>query len=106
MTPEELVRSVFAKVRAGDWSVLDLYTEDARLEFPDGQTREGREGLREHYQQVLEVRKPQPEVLAMYSNPPMVAAVVRSAPQGPVHLDVFTVDGDRLKGYRACVETS
>lgn len=100
MTPEELVRSVYAKVCAGDWTVMDLYSDDARLEFPGGGTREGREGLRAHYRFVLEERKPQPQVLAIYSNPPMVAAVVRAG-DGPEHVDVFTVDGDKLKGYRA-----
>jgi ketosteroid isomerase-like protein len=107
VTPEETVREVFARVRAGDIRVAELYATDATLTNSD-KTHEGREAIIDFYTNVIRNGGVQPQVEALYVNLPTVVAVLRvSAGSGVVHhvADVFQVAEGSIRSMRACMLT-
>src|SRR5581483_1651600 len=95
MTPEEIVTSVFARVRARDIRVADLYAEDATLYSHDGVHR-GRDAIRAFYKNVVEVTKPNPQVVGLFVNLPTVAAVINAG-------NVFQVEDGEIRSMRICM---
>jgi hypothetical protein len=107
VTPEERVQEVFARVRAKDPRVADLYAPDATL-TSSGPSREGRDAIREFYEGVFRGGGVQPRVQELYSSPPIVIAVLRvGTPSGEEHrvADVFDVGDEGIRSMRACMLT-
>jgi hypothetical protein len=95
----ELVREVFARVRNGDLSVSDLYTENAIILYGAEGTAVGREQIRAFYARTIEAMSPQPEVEAVLENPPRFVALV-DVPTTTGHhraLDLFELDTDGIR---------
>jgi hypothetical protein len=105
MTPEEIVTSVFARVRGRDITVADLYAEDARLTSGDGTVHQGRDAIREFYREVITVRKPNPQVAGLFVNLPTVAAVIQAGTTNGIAsaVDVFQVRDGAIREMRICV---
>jgi hypothetical protein len=90
------VREVFARVRAGDPSVADLYAEDGVIIYGqgDGDRVEGRAAIRAFYEGTIGSIRPQPTVEIVLEAPPMFVALV-DVPTADHHhraLDLFEVD--------------
>ncbi|HZS14444.1 MAG TPA: nuclear transport factor 2 family protein [Candidatus Dormibacteraeota bacterium] len=104
MTPEEIVTSVFARVRARDIRVADLYAEDATLYSHDGVHR-GRDAIRAFYKNVVEVTKPNPQVVGLFVNLPTVAAVINAGTTEHIAnaVDVFQVEDGEIRSMRICM---
>ena len=105
MTPEEMVREVFARVRAGDIRVAELYAPDGKLTNTD-KTHEGREAITEFYRGVIRNGGVQPQVKEVYVSLPLVVAVLQvETPSGTVHhvADVFEVGDGAIRSMRACM---
>ena len=100
MEPEEIVRELFARVRAGDIAVADLYAEDGILDTGDAVCT-GRDAIREYYARVLQSGI-QPNVEALYRKPPYYAAQLRvTTPGGAVRVrDVFQIEDGAVKTLR------
>src|SRR5579884_2020770 len=105
MTPEEIVTSVFARVRARDIRVADLYAEDAHLTSMDGEVHRGRDAIRAFYKQVVEVTKPNPQVVGLFVNLPTVAAVINAGTTEHIAnaVDVFHVEDGEIRSMRICM---
>jgi predicted SnoaL-like aldol condensation-catalyzing enzyme len=104
MTPEEIVHAVFARVRAKDPSVAQLYAPDAVLDHGDG-VFSGREAIDAFYRDVILNHRPQPHVQALFVNLPTVAALLRveTRDRGTVEvLDVFQVSDGFINEMRVC----
>jgi hypothetical protein len=105
--PDELVREVFARVRANDIGVADLYAPDATLTSSDV-TQVGRAAIAEFYLSRFREGGVQPQVQDIYLSLPLVVAVLRvETPSGAVHhvADVFEVVGGSIRSMRACMRT-
>lgn len=106
MTPEEIVTSVFAGVRARDHNrVAELYAEDGRLVDHDGNVHQGREAIRAFYHTVVTVHKPNPQVIGLYVRMPTIAAVIEAGNQHPgiaSAIDVFQVEDGAIQEMRIC----
>jgi len=105
MTPEEIVTSVFAGVRGRDHNaVANLYAPDARLTVMDGTVHEGRDAIREFYHHVVTVTKPNPQVVGLFVNLPMVAAVINAGTTQHIAnaVDVFRVEDGAIREMRIC----
>ena len=92
-TPIDRVHSVFARVRAADLSVADLYNDDAELTAA-GRTLCGRKAIRDYYAEKF-VARPHPHVVATLTGGSMVAAVLDvQMPDGrrASAVDVFELD--------------
>jgi len=108
MTPEEIVTSVFAGVRGRDHNaVANLYAPDARLTVMDGTVHEGRDAIRDFYHNVVTVTKPNPQVVGLFVNLPMVAAVINagSTEHFANAVDVFHVEDGAIRSMRICMFT-
>jgi predicted SnoaL-like aldol condensation-catalyzing enzyme len=106
MGPDELVQAVFARVRAADPTVADLYGPDASLETAD-RVVHGREAIAAFYRDVFQTTRPQPSVEALFVNLPVVVALLRiEVPDGAVRriVDVFHVDDGAISSMRVCSE--
>jgi hypothetical protein len=95
------VREVFARVRRGDASVADLYTEDGVIVYGrgDGDRVEGREAIRAFYQGTIDAIRPQPTVEVVLEAPPMFVALV-DVPTEDVHhraVDLFELDDTGIR---------
>src|SRR5438445_6014157 len=108
MTPEEIVHAVFARVRAADPAVAQLYAPDAVLDHGDG-LHSGREEIEAFYRGVFLNRRPQPHVAALFVNLPTVAALLRveTADEGEINVvDVFQVSDGLIREMRVCYGSS
>jgi hypothetical protein len=106
MTPEEIVHAVFARVRAADPSVAQLYAPDAVLNHGDG-VHSGRDEIEAFYRGVFVNRRPQPHVQALFVNLPTVAALLRvdTADVGVLQVvDVFQVSDGLITEMRVCYQ--
>ena len=94
----DLVREVFARVRNGDLSVSDLYTENAIILYGADGTAEGREQIRAFYARTIEAMSPQPQVEAVVEDPPRFIAFVDVPTTSGHHraLDLFELDEDGI----------
>jgi SnoaL-like domain len=105
VSPEELVREVFARVRASNIEVAQLYAPDATLTASDT-THKGRAAIAEFYASRFHEGGVHPQVQEIYLNPPLVVAVLRvTAASGVVHhvADVFELEGGLIRSMRACM---
>ncbi|HEV7679165.1 MAG TPA: nuclear transport factor 2 family protein [Candidatus Dormibacteraeota bacterium] len=103
-TPEDIVQAVFARVRAADPSVAQLYAPDAVLNHGDG-VFTGRDEIEAFYRGVFAARRPQPHVQALFVNLPTVAALLRveTADEGVLQVvDVFQVSDGLIREMRVC----
>jgi hypothetical protein len=93
------VREVFARVRAGDLSVADLYADDAVIVFGADACVEGRAQIRAFYEQAIGGLRPQPTVEAVLEAPPLYVAIVDvpSADTRRRAVDVFEVDDHGIR---------
>jgi hypothetical protein len=94
----DLVREVFARVRAGDLGVADLFREDAVLHYGDIRA-EGRDAIRRFYGRTVDALQPQPVVDAILESPPWYVALVDLPTAGPHMraLDLFELDGGCIR---------
>jgi hypothetical protein len=69
------VREVFARVKAGDNRVADLYAEEGEL-HAGGHVVRGREDIRAFYQRTIDTMHPQPEVRQVLQSDDLFIAVV------------------------------
>jgi ketosteroid isomerase-like protein len=69
------VREVFARVRAGDNRVADLYAEDAVVQLLEHEIH-GRESIRAFYQQTIDAIHPKPEVQEVLKSADRYIAIV------------------------------
>jgi len=69
------VRAVFARVKAGDNGVADLYAEDGVVKA-GGHEVQGREAIRAFYQATIDKIHPQPEVQEVLQSGDLFIAVV------------------------------
>lgn len=93
------MREVFARVREGDLSVVDLYAEDGVIVYGDGARAEGRDAIRAFYARAIEGIRPQPRVETILEAPPWYVALV-DVPGTDVHhraLDLFEVDDSGIR---------
>jgi hypothetical protein len=98
--PEEIVRELFARVRAGDTAVADLYAEDAVFDTGDDRLV-GRDAIRGYYARVLQSGI-QPNIEALYTKLPLVGAqLCVTTPGGEVRvLDLFEVEAGEVRSLR------
>ncbi|MBW2289687.1 MAG: nuclear transport factor 2 family protein [Deltaproteobacteria bacterium] len=108
--PEEVATEYFARMRAGDVSVVDLFHEDASL-VGLGTTRTGKAAIREFYQGVIERAGPSPR-----SAGPLLADGTRVAAEVFIDLsdevsvhavDIFVVEEGRIRSlsYFLCAHS-
>ncbi|MFI5047318.1 MAG: nuclear transport factor 2 family protein [Acidimicrobiia bacterium] len=104
MAPEDVVRLLFARVRAGDPSAGDLYASDAFLHTPSGR-HDGRDAITDFYRGVTRGGRTQPEIEALYAAPPLVVALL-SVTVGEAEVvrvvDVFEVQDGAIQSLRVC----
>jgi len=108
MTPEEMVRAVFARVRDCDPAISELYAPDATLRSADG-LYEGREAIARFYEERFREARVQPQVEDLFVNLPLVAALLRvSTGDGTVLrvIDVFEVDEGAIRSLQICLPTT
>lgn len=98
--PESVASEYFARMRAGDASVVDLFHDDASL-VGLGTTRTGKDAIREFYQGVIERAGPSPR-----SAGPLLAHGSRVAAEVYIDLseelsvhavDIFVVEEGRIR---------
>lgn len=105
MSPEDVVRTLFARVRAHDVSVSDLFAPDATLEAPGRQIR-GRDEIRRFYEGVFQSGGVHPEVEELFVAAPVVAALLRvTGATGDVLrvLDLFELEAGVIRSMRVCM---
>jgi hypothetical protein len=71
-----LIREVFQRVRKGDLTVCDLYSENAIILYGADGTAAGRDEIRAFYTQTIKAMSPQPRVEAVLEDPPRFVALV------------------------------
>ena len=104
MSPEDVVRLLFARVRAGDASAGALYAPDASVQTPTARY-EGGDAIAEFYRSVTRGGRTQPEVEALYAAPPLVVALLSVTVGGGEVVrvvDVFEVEGGAIRSLRVC----
>ncbi len=106
MTPEEVVHRFFDRVHSGDVSVCDLYTEDGIRVDHEGRQFCGREAIADVYRAMFPLPDSHPEVAALHTNPPFVAAIMQW-PEGSgrvgQYIDLFEISGDLIQALRVLV---
>jgi SnoaL-like domain len=108
MTPEEMVRAVFARVRACDPTVSDLYAADATLRSSEG-LYEGREAIAGFYKERFRTARVQPDIEDLFVNLPLVVALLRvSTGDGAVLrvVDVFEVGDAAINSLQICMQAT
>ena len=103
VSPEDMVRTVFARVRERDPTVSELYASDATLRSADG-LFEGRQAIAGFYDRV---RAPgvQPHIDDLFVNLPLVVALLSvTTSDGEVVrvADVFEVGEDGIRSLQIC----
>lgn len=100
-----VVHEVFARVRARDRSVADLYAPDAQLRA-HGRTHIGREEIRAFYESVFESTAPRPTVVGLWRETETIAALVEATTTVRetriTAIDVFTVRNASLLALTIC----
>jgi len=94
------VRTVFARVAAGDRGVADLYAPDGVIEFGDHGRVEGREAIRAFYGQAIDALHPQPAVqLVLEEAAPLYVAIVDVPTDGDRQraVDLFELGDDGIR---------
>ena len=97
MTPDEVARAYFARMRAGE-RVDELFADDAEIKGFGRRTR-GKAAIAEVYREVQDASTPQPELVAITTAGNRVFGDVRVALADGTFLhvvDVFEVDDDRI----------
>jgi hypothetical protein len=97
-----LVREVFVRARAHDVAVADLYAPEATLTFSHGTIR-GREAIAEFYRKNF-ADGVDPDVMALYANPPLVVTVNKAYLSGKRIdvVDVFEIVDGLVRSMHAC----
>ena len=98
MTPEEIARSYFARMRAGQ-RVDDMFTDDAELRG-FGNRVTGKVAIAEMYAGVQATATPQPEIVTIITagNRAFGEVEVALADGTSLHVvDVFDIEGDLIK---------
>lgn len=92
------VRQVFARVKAGDNRVADLYAEDGVVQVA-GHQIEGRESIRAFYQHTIDSIHPQPEVQEVLQSENLFIAVVHVPTDNGVQsaIDLFELDDEGIR---------
>jgi hypothetical protein len=75
-TGRELVQEVFARVRRADPSVADLFSNDAVISGQAGLEVVGRDAVRSHYERMINLHGPQPQIELIVADHPHYVAVV------------------------------
>jgi len=100
LTPIEVVSEYFARVRARDLGIVDLFLEDARL-VGLGAVRQGRPAILEFYRGVIERAGPSPRIVGdLLASGTRVAAEIQIELTGgaTVHaLDLFEIEGGGIR---------
>ncbi|MBW2231340.1 MAG: nuclear transport factor 2 family protein [Deltaproteobacteria bacterium] len=110
MDPENVASEYFARMRAGDISVVDLFHDDGTL-VGLGTTRSGKAAIREFYQGVIERAGPTPRSAGpLLVNGSRVAAEVfiDLADGQVIHaVDIFVVEKNRIRSltYFLCAHS-
>jgi hypothetical protein len=73
----EIVIELFARVRRGDTSAADLFTEDGSITGPGGYEVVGRDAIREHYARNIAEYGPQPQIEVLLAEPPWFVTVLK-----------------------------
>ena len=97
MTPEEVARSYFTRMRAGE-RVDELFADDAEIKGFGRRTR-GKAAIAQIYRDVQDASTPQPEIVAITTAGNRVFGEVRVALADGAFLhvvDVFEVEDDRI----------
>ncbi len=105
MRPEDMVRAVFARVRACDPTVRELNAADATVRSSDG-IYEGREAIAGFYEERFRTARVQPDIEDLFVNLPLVVALLRvSTGDGAVLrvADVFEVGDDAINSLQVCM---
>jgi hypothetical protein len=105
MGPEDMVRAVFARVRASDPTVSELYAVDATLRSSDG-FYEGRAAIAGFYEERFRTARVQPDIEDLFVNLPLVVALLWvSTSDGAVLrvADVFEVGDDAIRSLQICL---
>jgi hypothetical protein len=108
--PAGVASEYFARMRAGDLSVVELFHDDASL-VGLGTTRAGRDAIREFYQGVIDRAGPSPRSAGPFlvEGSRVAAEVFIDLPGGQsVHaVDLFVVEEGRIRSlsYFLCSHT-
>src|SRR5262245_9728512 len=76
-TGRALLQELFARVRRGDASAADLFTENGVIRGPGGYEVVGRAAIREHYARNIDTYGPQPEIEVLLAEPPWYVTVLK-----------------------------
>jgi ketosteroid isomerase-like protein len=92
------VRAVFARVKAGDNRVADLYAEDGIVQV-GGHEVKGREDIRAFYQRTIDTIHPQPEVQEVLEAGDLYIAVVHVPTDNGIQdaIDLFELGEDGIR---------
>jgi hypothetical protein len=92
------VREVFARVKAGNSGVADLYAEDGVVRVA-GHEVMGREAIRAFYQRTIDTIHPQPSVVEVRQVDELYIAVVDvPTDKGPMNaIDLFELGDDGIR---------
>jgi len=108
LTPSEVASEYFARMRAGDLSVVDLFHEDAEL-IGLGTRRQGRAAILDFYQGVIERAGPTPrQIGGLLADGERVAVeiLIELAEGATVHaVDMFVVDSGRIRSLTYFIAT-
>jgi len=100
LTPIGVVSEYFARVRARDLGIVDLFLEDARL-VGLGAVRQGRPAILEFYRGIIERAGPSPRIVGdLLASGTRVAAEIQIELTGgaTVHaLDLFEIEDSRIR---------
>jgi SnoaL-like domain len=98
-TGRQLVTELFARVRRGDASAADLFTDDGVITGPGGYEVVGRDAIRQHYERNIAQHGPQPEIETLLAEPPWYVTVLKvGLRDGGANraLDLFEVTADGI----------
>lgn len=98
--PADIARQYFARMRAGDLRVLELFHDDAVL-LGLGQVTRGRDAIRAFYAGAIEGGRPQPSepvTLMAQGNKVFAEVNIGLGDGGSVHaVDLFEVEAGRIR---------
>ena len=98
LTGAARVREVFARVKAGDDRVADLYAEDGVVQVAGHEVR-GREAIRAFYRRTIDTIHPQPEVQEVLESGALFIAVVHVPTDNGIQnaIDLFELGDDGIR---------